>query len=384
VIATSSSLWVVGGDQNWAATSIGASSFDWNWTGFWVAHANLLINGSATSTWSFNVNLRSGGHLESSWASGWLIVNWAFRRVTSTSVLWATFGFRSSQNRADTITDWSWWAEFWFVNANMIVSSAALMVVAVDVNGDWKFFDEASEFNGTVFDDWSSAMFWVTDTLELWATVLFSGTFFAVSTGRSDNDSDFFTSETVGFLVRFSSFGTSGGVALARFTAATRVSRFVKSLVFMANWVSVMEWARFDSTFTSPYWATVITVISVVSENFDFTKFAFFTDWTFWTVFRNVFSAFDWFAPFFTATSGSIRTNSFDFKLVARNGFVSALDKFFDDHTWSIASASSFDTFVFLSTVVFVPEFTGGVFDTALISADVAIGWIDTFVSLKN
>jgi hypothetical protein len=152
----------------------------------------------------------------------------------------------------------------------------------------------------------------------------------------------------------------------------------------MANWVSVVEWARFDRTFTSPDWATFVTVISIVAKNFDFTKVAFFTNWTFGTIFRNMFSAFDWFTPFFSAASSSIGTNSFDFKFVTRNGFISTFNNLFDDHTWVITSASSFNTLVFLSTVIFIPEFTGSMFDSTFISTNVTIRWINTFISLKN
>jgi len=94
--------------------------------------------------------------------------------------LWATFGFRSGQNSAWSITDWGGWTEFWFVNTNVVIT-ATHMVVTVDINSDWDFFNEASEFNGTVFNDWSSAVVWVANTLELWATVGFGGSFFTVS-----------------------------------------------------------------------------------------------------------------------------------------------------------------------------------------------------------
>lgn len=152
----------------------------------------------------------------------------------------------------------------------------------------------------------------------------------------------------------------------------------------MADWVSVVKWARFNGALTGPNWATVINIVSIVSENFDFTEFTFVTDWAFGTVVGNVFSAFNWLAPFFAATSGSVGANSFDFKFVTRNGFVTAFNDLFNDHTWGVASASSFNTFIFLSTVVFVPEFTGSVFNAALIPTNVAIGWIDTFVTLKD
>jgi hypothetical protein len=384
VVATSWGSWVVSLDQNWFGASIGASNWSWNWTRWLIADTLFFVDSSATSTWSFNMDLGSGDHLESSWASGILVINWTFRRVATASVLWATFAFSSTQNRANSVTSWSWWTDIWVVNANVIVSRAASMIFAIDIDGDWKFFDEASEFNGTVFDDWSSAVFWVADTLELWTTVFFGGTFFTMSASRSNDNSDLFTSDTVSFFVSFSSFGTSGGITFTRFTAATRVSRFVEGLVFVADWISVVEWTRLNGAFASPDWATTIDIVGIVTEGFNFTKFTLFTDWTFGAVLRNVFSAFDWLAPFFSATSSGIRTDSFDFEFGTRNGFVSALDDFFDDHTWVIASASSFNTFVFLSTVVFVPEFTGGMFDTTLISANVAIGWIDTFISLKN
>jgi hypothetical protein len=298
-------------------------------------------------------------------------------------MLWATFGFRSAQNSAWSVTNWGGWAKFWFVDTDVVIS-ATHMFVTIDINGDWEFFNEASEFNGTVFNDWSSAVFWVTDTLELWAAVGFSSSFFTVSSTRGNNNSDFFTGNTVGFFVSFFGFSTSSGITQASLTATTRISRFMESFVFVADWVSVVKWTRFNGAFTSSNWATFIRIISVVSEDFDFTKTTFVTDWTFWTVVRNVFSAFDWFAPFFSATSGSIGSNSFNFKFSARNGFISALDDFFDDHAWVVTSTSSFDTFVFLSTVVFVPEFTGGVLNTTFISANVTVLWIDAFVSLEN
>jgi hypothetical protein len=329
------------------------------------------------------VNFRSGDHLESGWTGSFLIIDWAFRRIASASVLWATFGFRSAQNSAWSVTNWSGWAEFWFVDADMVIT-ATHMVVTVEIDSDWKFFDEASEFNGTVFNDWSSAEVWVADTLELWTAVGFGGSFFTVSATRGNNNSDFFTGNTVSFFVGFFGFGTSGGITQAGLATTARISRFMKSFVFVADWVSVVKWTRFDGAFASSNWATFVSVFSVVSENFDFTKFTSVTDWTFWAVFGNVFSAFDWFAPFFSATSGGISSNSFDFEFSARNDFVGALDNFFDDHTWMVTSTGSFDAFVFLSTVVFVPEFTGSVLNTAFISANVTILWIDTFVSLEN
>lgn len=156
----------------------------------------------------------------------------------------------------------------------------------------------------------------------------------------------------------------------------------MKDFVFVADWVLVVEWARFDGTFTSSDWATFVFIVNIVSEEFDFTKTTSIADWAFGTVFRNVFSTLDWLAPFFNTASSSISTDSFNIKLGTRNGFVSALDDFFNDHAWVVTSASSFDTFVFLSTVVFIPEFTGSVFNSTLISANVAVLWIDTFVSL--
>jgi hypothetical protein len=98
------------------------------------------------------VNFRSGDHLESGWTGSFLVIDWAFRRIASTSVLWATFGFGSAQNSAWSVTNWSGWAEFWFVDADMVIT-ATHMVVTVEIDSDWKFFDEASEFNGTVFND---------------------------------------------------------------------------------------------------------------------------------------------------------------------------------------------------------------------------------------
>jgi hypothetical protein len=329
------------------------------------------------------MDFRSGDHLESGWASGFLVINWAFRRIASTSVLWTTFGFRSGQNGAWSITDWGGWTEFWFVNANVVIT-ATHMVVTVDINSDWDFFNEASEFNGTVFNDWSSAVVWVANTLELWATVGFGGSFFTVSSTRGNNNGDFFTGNTVSFFEGFFGFSASSGITQASLAATTRISRFMESFVFVADWISVVKWTRFNGALTSSNWATFFRIISVVSEDFDLTKRAFVTDWTFWAVFRNVFSAFDWFAPFFSAASSGIGTDSFDFEFSTRDNFISTLDDFFDDHARVVTSTSSFDTFIFLSTVVFVPEFTGSVLDTAFISANVAILWVDTFVSLKN
>lgn len=298
-------------------------------------------------------------------------------------MLWTTFTFRSGQNSAWSVANWSGWAKFWFVNTNVVIT-ATHMFITVDINSNWEFFNEASEFNGTVFNDWSSAVIWVANTLELWATVGFGGTFFTVSSTRGNNNSDFFTGDTVSFFEGFFGFSASGGITQASLATTARISRFMKSFVFVADWVSVVKWTRFDGAFASSNWATFFGIVSVVSENFHFTKFTCITDWTFWAVFRNVFSAFDWFAPFFSATSGSIGTNSFDFEFSARNNFIGALDDFFDDHAWIVTSTSSFDTFIFLSTVVFVPEFTGSMLDTAFISANVTVLWIDTFVSLEN
>lgn len=382
-VATSWSGWVIGSDQHWSTASIGASGLSWNWTRFLVANTFFFVDGGTASAWSFDVNFRSGDHLESSWTNGFLVIDWAFRRVTSASVLWATFSFRSAQDSAWSFTNWSSWAEFWFVDTNVVVT-ATHVFVTVDINSDWEFFNEASEFNGTVLNDWSSAVIWVADTLELWATVGFGGSFFTVSSTRGDNNGNFFTGNTVGFFVLFFGFSTSSGIAQAGLATTARISRFVKSFVFVADWISVVKWTRFDGALASSNWATFVRIVGVVSENFYFTKRAFITDWTFWAVFGDVFSTFDWFAPFFSAASGSIGSNSFDFELSAGNGFVSALNNFFNDHTWIVTSTGSFDTFVFLSTVVFIPEFTGSMFNTAFISANVAILWIDAFVSLEN
>lgn len=227
VIAASWSGWVVSGDQDWRTTSVGASSFSWNWATFWSADTLFLVDSGAASAWSFDVNLRSGNHFESGWASGWLIVNWTFRRIATASMLWATFTFSSCQNRADAVTSWGWWAEFWFVDADMVVSRAASVFVTVDINSDWKFFNEASKFGRAVFDDWSSAVFWVADAFELWTAISFSSSFFTVSAGSSDNNSDLFTGKTVSFFVRFFSLSASSSITFTRFTAATRIPRFV-------------------------------------------------------------------------------------------------------------------------------------------------------------
>jgi len=384
VVAASWSGWVVGLDQNWAATSVGASSGGWSWAADSITDTFFLVDGGATGTWRLGVDFGGGDHLESSWADSFLVVDWAEAGVASASVLWAAFGISGGHDRALTSANWSFWAKFWFRNADLIVSGTANVVIVVDVNSDWQLFDEATEFNGAIFDEWSSAVFWVTDTLELWTTVSFSGTFFTVSTSRRNNDGDLFTGDTVGLLVSFPSFGASGGVTKTRFATATRVSRFVESFVDVADWVSVVEWARFFVTLASPDWATHVGIIRVVSEGFDFTESAGGTDWTFWAVFGDLFSALDWLTPFFSATSSSIRTDSFDFELVARNSFVVTFNELLNNHTWRVACASSFDTFIFLGAVVLVPEFTGSMFSSAFISANVAISWIDTFVALKN
>lgn len=209
-----------------------------------------------------------------------------------------------------SVANWSLWAEFWFGDADLIVSGTASVLVVVDVNTDWQLFDEATEFNGAIFDDWSSAVFWVADTFELRTTVGFSGAFFAVSTSRRNNNSDLFTGDTVGLLVSFSGFGASGGVANARFATATRVSRLEKSFVDVADWVSVVKWARLFVTLASPDWATFVGVIRVVSKDFDLTESTGGADWTFWAVFGDLFSALDWLTPFFSATSSGIGTDS--------------------------------------------------------------------------
>jgi len=258
------------------------------------------------------------------------------------------------------------------------------VLVVVDVNSDWEFFNEATEFNGAIFDDWSSAVFRVANTFELWTAVVDSGTFFTVSASVRNNDSDFFTGEAIGFLVSFFGFSTGGSVANTRLATAARVSRFKKSFVSVTDWVSVVKWARLLIALASPDWATFVGVIRVVSENFDFTESTCDTNWSFWAVFRNVFGTLDWFTPFFDATSSSIRTDSFDFEFSARNSFVTTFNELFDDHAWVITSTSSFDAFIFLSAVVLVPEFTSSMFNSAFISANVAISWVNTFVALKN
>jgi hypothetical protein len=78
VVATSWSGWVVSSDQHWFATSIGASSLSWNWARFLVTDTFFFVDSGTTSTWSFNMNFRSGDHFESSWTSGFLIIDWTF------------------------------------------------------------------------------------------------------------------------------------------------------------------------------------------------------------------------------------------------------------------------------------------------------------------
>lgn len=92
VVAASWSSWVVGLDQNWAATSVGASGSGWNWAADGVTDTLFLVDGGATRTWRFGVDFGGGDHLESGWASGFLVVDWAEAGVTIASVLWATFG----------------------------------------------------------------------------------------------------------------------------------------------------------------------------------------------------------------------------------------------------------------------------------------------------
>jgi len=181
-ITTNTSVFIVSSDQQWFTATIRTSSFDSNWTGFWLTDTLFFVDSGATVTWSSFVDSISGDHFQTSWTSGWLVVNWAFRRIALASVLWATLAFASGQNRANSITNWSWWAKFRFVNANLVVLAAASVIVSINVNSDWEFFNKATEVSSAIFDNWSSAMFWVADTFELWAAVCFSGALLSVST----------------------------------------------------------------------------------------------------------------------------------------------------------------------------------------------------------
>jgi hypothetical protein len=218
VITASWSSWVVSFDQHWFTASIRTSSLSWNWTRINVTNTFFFVDSGATSAWSFNMNFGSGDHSKTGWASSFLIINWTQRTLTFTNMLWTTFTFRSGQNSAWSVANWSGWAKFWFVNANMIIT-ATHVFVTVDINSNWNFLNEASEFNGTVFNDWSSAVVWVTNTLELWATVGFGGAFFTVSPRRGNNNSNFFTGNTVSFFVIFSGFSASGGITQASLAA---------------------------------------------------------------------------------------------------------------------------------------------------------------------
>jgi hypothetical protein len=182
VIAASWSSWVVGSDQDWRRATVRTHGWSWNWAVIWIADALLLVDWSTAVTKSLDVDFRSGNHLKSSWTDGVLVINWALAYVTTTSVLWAALSVALAQNAARAIASWSWWTEFWDL-ANMIIATAALMVVTIDVDSDWVLLDEATEFNGAILDDGWSAVVWVADTLELWATVRLGGTFLAVSTG---------------------------------------------------------------------------------------------------------------------------------------------------------------------------------------------------------
>lgn len=152
----------------------------------------------------------------------------------------------------------------------------------------------------------------------------------------------------------------------------------------MANWVLVVKWARFDSTFASPDWATFIFIVRVVSEDFDFTKTASITNWPFCTRFTDLLSTFNWFAPLFSTTTSGVSTDSFNFEFAARNHFIRTLNDFFHDQTRVVTGTSSFDAFVLISTVVFIPEFTSGMFNTTLVPTNVTILWIDALITLKD
>lgn len=259
------------------------------------------------------------------------------------------------------------------------------MLIAVDVDSDWVLLNETAKLSSAILDDGWSAVVWVTDTLELWATVGFSRALLAVSTSGADLNSDLLASQTVGSFKGLSSFSAEGSVANASLTAATRVSSLVESLVGVADWVDVVKWAGLDGTLASSNWAAVVLVLSVVAQSFNLAKQAFGSGWSLWTVLSDVLSALDWLAPLLHATSSGIRSESLNLKLgVALDELVTALDDLFDDHTWNIATASSLNALVLLSTVVLVPELTGSVFNSTLVLADMTVSWVDTLGSLEN
>jgi len=155
--------------------------------------------------------------------------------------------------------------------------------------------------------------------------------------------------------------------------------------VLVADWIDVMEWAGLDGTFTSSNWAAVVLVVSVKAQDFDLTELTFGSDWSGWAVLGDVLGALDWLAPFLSAASSGIRTNSLDLELsVAFNYFVVALNSLFDDQTWDVARAGSLDALVLLSTVVLIPVFASGMLNAALILANVTVSWVDTFGSLED
>jgi len=384
VITASWGSWVVGSDQDWRRAAVSTRGWSWNWAVVWIADAFLLVDWSAAVAKSLDVDLRSGDHLESSWAHSLLIVNWALANIAATSVLWAALSVALGQNATSAIASWSWWTEFWNL-ANMIIATAALMIVAIDVDSDWMLLDVASEFNSAILDDGRSAVVWVADTLELWTTISFSSAFLAVSTSGRNLDGNFLAGQAVGGFEGLQSFSTERGVAHASLATAARVSSLVESLMLVANWVDVVEWAGFDSALACSNWAAVVLIVSVKAQNFDLTKLAFGSGWSGWAVLGDVLGALDWLAPFLSAASSGISTNSLDLELsVAFNYFVVALDSLFDDQTWDVARAGSLDALVFLSTVVLVPVFASGMLNSALILANVTVSWVDTFGSLED
>lgn len=307
VIAASWGGWVVGSDKNWSRATISTHGWRWNWAVFWVADAFLLEDWSTAVAESLDVDLTGGDHLKTSWADSLLIVEWTLASVATARVLWTTLVFNLAQNTASTVASWGWWTELWNF-ADLVVTAAALVIIAVDVYRDLVLLNEATEIGGAVFNDRWSAVFWVTDTLELWATVGFGGSFLAVSSGGADLNSDLLTSQAVGRFVSLSSLGTEGAVADASLTAATRVSSLMESFVLVADWIDVVKWARLDSALASSNWTAVVLVVSIVAQGFDFTELAFSASWSFWAVLRNLFSALDWFAPFLSTTSSGIGT----------------------------------------------------------------------------
>lgn len=283
-----------------------ATTLDWSWAVLFEAtDAHLLVDWLATFAWRWDEDLISSHKDVTLGAAEFdLLVLWTLAWITDAIVLGTALLGSLDKFLAGTVTSRWLWAVFWNTRANLVEGSTALVSVAVLVFGDWNVVDVVNLAVDKVLAvalDWLSAVVWVADALELWATLVFGHAFPTnnVWVETIEHDSSLLTWNAV------SSFeALDGGLAFGWFADALSASAHSVGSVLdnfprlARSWLVVVKWvAGLVRAAASSHWAAVVWVLDSIDKLFSFTEAAWFTGNAHWAVLGNVGTTGGAFAP---------------------------------------------------------------------------------------